>query len=152
MSSGSFRTVSFRSRVLPPNSVWMEDAKLKGLEICHPQVRGRSGMRDKIHRKRHDVFKASYLNTEVKFKMETRRYVLFILNYTRFRSFVPNTSSNTQFTKKIEVVENVSCLNPVSLCLCSRREISSTGYLEVFWWGKPMSWAGPTPAPTGESL
>ncbi|XP_058884062.1 acyl-coenzyme A thioesterase 9, mitochondrial-like isoform X1 [Acipenser ruthenus] len=32
-------TVSFRSRVLPPNSVWMEDAKLKGLEICHPQER-----------------------------------------------------------------------------------------------------------------
>lgn len=34
-----FRTVSFRSRLLPENSVWMEDAKLKGLEICHPQVR-----------------------------------------------------------------------------------------------------------------
>ncbi|XP_068126156.1 acyl-coenzyme A thioesterase 9, mitochondrial isoform X2 [Hyperolius riggenbachi] len=33
------RTVSFRSRVLPPNSVWMEDAKLKGLEICQPQQR-----------------------------------------------------------------------------------------------------------------
>ncbi|KAM7369590.1 hypothetical protein PAMP_010905 [Pampus punctatissimus] len=33
------KTVSFRSRVLPPNSVWMEDAKLKGLEICHPQQR-----------------------------------------------------------------------------------------------------------------
>uniref|UniRef100_A0A8D0G558 Acyl-CoA thioesterase 9 n=1 Tax=Sphenodon punctatus TaxID=8508 RepID=A0A8D0G558_SPHPU len=33
------RTVSFRSRVLPPSSVWMEDAKLKGLEICHPQER-----------------------------------------------------------------------------------------------------------------
>lgn len=32
------RTVSFRSRKLPPNSVWMEDAKLKGLQICHPQV------------------------------------------------------------------------------------------------------------------
>ncbi|XP_006808007.1 acyl-CoA thioesterase 9, tandem duplicate 1 [Neolamprologus brichardi] len=32
-------TVSFRSRILPPNSVWMEDAKLKGLEICHPQER-----------------------------------------------------------------------------------------------------------------
>lgn len=32
------RTVSFRSRILPPNSVWMEDAKLKGLQICHPQV------------------------------------------------------------------------------------------------------------------
>ncbi|XP_011486895.1 acyl-coenzyme A thioesterase 9, mitochondrial isoform X2 [Oryzias latipes] len=32
-------TVSFRSRLLPPNSVWMEDAKLKGLEICHPQER-----------------------------------------------------------------------------------------------------------------
>ncbi|KAG9485735.1 hypothetical protein GDO78_008690 [Eleutherodactylus coqui] len=31
-------TVSFRSRILPPNSVWMEDAKLKGLEICHPQL------------------------------------------------------------------------------------------------------------------
>ncbi|XP_029459265.1 acyl-coenzyme A thioesterase 9, mitochondrial isoform X2 [Rhinatrema bivittatum] len=33
------RTVSFQSRVLPPGSVWMEDAKLKGLEICHPQER-----------------------------------------------------------------------------------------------------------------
>uniref|UniRef100_A0A8C6T8X2 Acyl-CoA thioesterase 9, tandem duplicate 2 n=1 Tax=Neogobius melanostomus TaxID=47308 RepID=A0A8C6T8X2_9GOBI len=32
-------TVSFRSRVLPPDSVWMQDAKLKGLEICHPQER-----------------------------------------------------------------------------------------------------------------
>ncbi|KAK3515510.1 hypothetical protein QTP70_024205 [Hemibagrus guttatus] len=33
------KTVSFRSRILSPNSVWMEDAKLKGLEICHPQER-----------------------------------------------------------------------------------------------------------------
>ncbi|CAL8313163.1 unnamed protein product [Merluccius merluccius] len=33
------QTVSFRSRVLPPNSVWMEDAKLKGLEVCFPQER-----------------------------------------------------------------------------------------------------------------
>lgn len=33
-----YSTVSFRSRVLPHNSMWMEDAKLKGLEICHPQV------------------------------------------------------------------------------------------------------------------
>ncbi|KAM4631653.1 acyl-coenzyme A thioesterase 9, mitochondrial-like [Discoglossus pictus] len=33
------RTVSFRSRVLPPTSVWMEDTKLKGLEICQPQQR-----------------------------------------------------------------------------------------------------------------
>ncbi|KAF4797865.1 Acyl-coenzyme A thioesterase 9, mitochondrial [Turdus rufiventris] len=33
------RTVSFRSRKLPPNSVWMEDAKLKGLQICHPEAR-----------------------------------------------------------------------------------------------------------------
>lgn len=33
------RRASFRSRILPPNSVWMEDAKLKGLEICHPQER-----------------------------------------------------------------------------------------------------------------
>uniref|UniRef100_A0A671T2H2 Acyl-coenzyme A thioesterase 9, mitochondrial-like n=1 Tax=Sinocyclocheilus anshuiensis TaxID=1608454 RepID=A0A671T2H2_9TELE len=29
----------FRGRILPPNSVWMEDAKLKGLEICHPEER-----------------------------------------------------------------------------------------------------------------
>ncbi|KAK2810525.1 hypothetical protein Q5P01_000383, partial [Channa striata] len=28
---------NFCSRILPPNSVWMEDAKLKGLETCHPQ-------------------------------------------------------------------------------------------------------------------
>lgn len=33
------KTVSFRGRVLPPNSKWMEDAKVKGLEICHPQER-----------------------------------------------------------------------------------------------------------------
>ncbi|KAJ6667594.1 hypothetical protein lerEdw1_016715 [Lerista edwardsae] len=33
------RTISFRSRLLPSNSVWMEDAKFKGLEICHPQER-----------------------------------------------------------------------------------------------------------------
>ncbi|XP_063729972.1 acyl-CoA thioesterase 9, tandem duplicate 1 isoform X2 [Eleginops maclovinus] len=33
------KTVSFRSRHLPTNSVWMEDAKLKGLEICHPEER-----------------------------------------------------------------------------------------------------------------
>ncbi|XP_069745681.1 acyl-coenzyme A thioesterase 9, mitochondrial-like isoform X2 [Narcine bancroftii] len=32
------KTVSFRSRILPKNSVWMEDTKLKSLEICHPQV------------------------------------------------------------------------------------------------------------------
>ncbi|NWV30869.1 ACOT9 thioesterase, partial [Grantiella picta] len=32
-------TVSFHSRKLPPNSVWMEDAKLKGLQICHPEER-----------------------------------------------------------------------------------------------------------------
>ncbi|NWI85148.1 ACOT9 thioesterase, partial [Pitta sordida] len=32
-------TSSFRSRKLPPNSVWMEDTKLKGLQICHPQER-----------------------------------------------------------------------------------------------------------------
>nr|XP_019962685.1 PREDICTED: acyl-coenzyme A thioesterase 9, mitochondrial isoform X2 [Paralichthys olivaceus] len=41
------KTVSFRGRVLPPNSMWMEDAKLKGLEICHPQVRGRIGWKIK---------------------------------------------------------------------------------------------------------
>ncbi|XP_030058109.1 acyl-coenzyme A thioesterase 9, mitochondrial isoform X1 [Microcaecilia unicolor] len=39
LSTLDTRTVSFRSRVLPTDSVWMEDAKLKGLEICHPQER-----------------------------------------------------------------------------------------------------------------
>ncbi|KAH0624739.1 hypothetical protein JD844_032494 [Phrynosoma platyrhinos] len=33
------RTVSFRSRVLPPNSAWMQDTSLKSLEICHPEKR-----------------------------------------------------------------------------------------------------------------
>uniref|UniRef100_A0A2K5VWW1 Acyl-CoA thioesterase 9 n=1 Tax=Macaca fascicularis TaxID=9541 RepID=A0A2K5VWW1_MACFA len=33
------KTISFRSRVLPPNAVWMENSKLKSLEICHPQER-----------------------------------------------------------------------------------------------------------------
>ncbi|KAJ3611316.1 hypothetical protein NHX12_021332 [Muraenolepis orangiensis] len=33
------QTVSFRSRVLPPESVWMEEGKMKGLEICFPQER-----------------------------------------------------------------------------------------------------------------
>ncbi|XP_062982546.1 acyl-coenzyme A thioesterase 9, mitochondrial isoform X3 [Elgaria multicarinata webbii] len=33
------RTVSFHSRVLPPDSMWMQDTALKGLEICHPQER-----------------------------------------------------------------------------------------------------------------
>uniref|UniRef100_G1QDX7 HotDog ACOT-type domain-containing protein n=1 Tax=Myotis lucifugus TaxID=59463 RepID=G1QDX7_MYOLU len=33
------KTVSFQSRVLPPNAVWMEKSKLKSLEICHPQER-----------------------------------------------------------------------------------------------------------------
>uniref|UniRef100_A0A8B9K165 Acyl-CoA thioesterase 9 n=1 Tax=Astyanax mexicanus TaxID=7994 RepID=A0A8B9K165_ASTMX len=39
LSTLDTKTVSFRGRILPPNSVWMEDAKLKGLEICHPQER-----------------------------------------------------------------------------------------------------------------
>lgn len=33
------KTISFQSRVLPPNAVWMEDSKLKSLEVCHPQER-----------------------------------------------------------------------------------------------------------------
>uniref|UniRef100_A0A8C5Z713 Acyl-CoA thioesterase 9 n=1 Tax=Marmota marmota marmota TaxID=9994 RepID=A0A8C5Z713_MARMA len=32
------KTISFQSRVLPPNAVWMESTKLKSLEVCHPQV------------------------------------------------------------------------------------------------------------------
>lgn len=32
------KTISFQSRILPPKSVWMEDTKLKSLDICHPQV------------------------------------------------------------------------------------------------------------------
>ncbi|XP_067896324.1 acyl-CoA thioesterase 9, tandem duplicate 1 isoform X2 [Heterodontus francisci] len=31
------RTVSFSSRILPENSMWMEHTKLKSLEICHPE-------------------------------------------------------------------------------------------------------------------
>lgn len=38
----------------------------------------------------------------------------------------------------------------VLLCAVSRRGTSSTGFLEVSWWGRPTSWAGPTPAPTRE--
>uniref|UniRef100_A0A8C5KBR6 HotDog ACOT-type domain-containing protein n=3 Tax=Jaculus jaculus TaxID=51337 RepID=A0A8C5KBR6_JACJA len=33
------KTISFQSRVLPSNAVWMENTKLKSLEICHPQER-----------------------------------------------------------------------------------------------------------------
>lgn len=33
------KTISFQSRILPPNAVWMENSKLKSLEICHPQER-----------------------------------------------------------------------------------------------------------------
>ncbi|GCB80174.1 hypothetical protein scyTo_0016124, partial [Scyliorhinus torazame] len=33
------RTVSFHSRILPENSVWMAETVLKSLEICHPQER-----------------------------------------------------------------------------------------------------------------
>ncbi|XP_060231354.1 acyl-coenzyme A thioesterase 9, mitochondrial [Meriones unguiculatus] len=33
------KTISFQSRVLPAKSVWMEDTKLKSLDICHPQER-----------------------------------------------------------------------------------------------------------------
>ncbi|XP_065114299.1 acyl-coenzyme A thioesterase 9, mitochondrial-like isoform X1 [Paramisgurnus dabryanus] len=33
------RRMNFKSRILPPNSMWMEDAKMKGLEICHPEQR-----------------------------------------------------------------------------------------------------------------
>ncbi|XP_051841068.1 acyl-coenzyme A thioesterase 9, mitochondrial [Antechinus flavipes] len=33
------RSISFQSRILPPDSVWMEDTKLKSLHICHPEER-----------------------------------------------------------------------------------------------------------------
>lgn len=33
------KTISFKSRILPPNAVWMETTKLKSLDICHPQQR-----------------------------------------------------------------------------------------------------------------
>nr|KAF6434917.1 acyl-CoA thioesterase 9 [Rousettus aegyptiacus] len=39
LSTLDSKTASFRSRVLPPNAVWMENSKLKSLEICHPQER-----------------------------------------------------------------------------------------------------------------
>ena len=34
--------MSFKARVKPGNSVWMEDAKLKNLIVCQPQNRNRS--------------------------------------------------------------------------------------------------------------
>ncbi|XP_068921727.1 acyl-coenzyme A thioesterase 9, mitochondrial-like isoform X2 [Petaurus breviceps papuanus] len=33
------RTINFQSRILPPDSVWMEDTKLKSLQMCHPEER-----------------------------------------------------------------------------------------------------------------
>ncbi|XP_007955560.1 acyl-coenzyme A thioesterase 9, mitochondrial [Orycteropus afer afer] len=39
LSTLDSKTISFRSRVLPPNAVWMEDSKLKSLQVCHPQER-----------------------------------------------------------------------------------------------------------------
>ncbi|XP_006911668.1 acyl-coenzyme A thioesterase 9, mitochondrial isoform X1 [Pteropus alecto] len=39
LSTLDSKTASFRSRVLPSNAVWMENSKLKSLEICHPQER-----------------------------------------------------------------------------------------------------------------
>lgn len=35
------KAMSFKARVKPPNSVWMEDAKLKNLIICQPENRNR---------------------------------------------------------------------------------------------------------------
>eukprot|EP00096_Caligus_rogercresseyi_P015245 TRINITY_DN7698_c0_g1_i1.p1 TRINITY_DN7698_c0_g1~~TRINITY_DN7698_c0_g1_i1.p1 ORF type:complete len:424 (+),score=74.29 TRINITY_DN7698_c0_g1_i1:82-1353(+) len=34
-------TLSFKSRIKPPNSVWMEDAKLKTVRLCQPEHRNR---------------------------------------------------------------------------------------------------------------
>lgn len=42
----------------------------------------------------------------------------------------------------------LSCFPPI---VPLRRETYSTASLAVFWWGKLTSWAGPTPAPSGES-
>ncbi|XP_075395033.1 acyl-coenzyme A thioesterase 9, mitochondrial [Tenrec ecaudatus] len=39
LSTLDSKTISFRSRLLPPNGVWMEDSKLKSLQVCHPQER-----------------------------------------------------------------------------------------------------------------
>lgn len=33
-----FKSMSFKSRIKPANSVWMEDAKLKNMIICQPEV------------------------------------------------------------------------------------------------------------------
>ena len=33
--------MSFKARIKPPNSVWMEDSKLKNLIICQPENRNR---------------------------------------------------------------------------------------------------------------
>ena len=35
------RALSFKSRIKPEKSVWMEDAKLKNLVVCQPENRNR---------------------------------------------------------------------------------------------------------------
>ena len=37
------KALSFQARVKPDNSVWMEDTKLKTVDLCHPEKRNRSG-------------------------------------------------------------------------------------------------------------
>lgn len=38
MSMANPEQLSFASKKVPENSVWMEDHKLKNLIICHPEV------------------------------------------------------------------------------------------------------------------
>ena len=50
------KAMSFKARVKPGNSVWMEDAKLKNLIVCQPQNRNRSELFE-CHRKiAHQIF------------------------------------------------------------------------------------------------
>lgn len=41
ISTVDHKALSFKARVKPPNSVWMEDAKLKNILICQPEYRNR---------------------------------------------------------------------------------------------------------------
>ena len=49
------KAMSFKARVKPGNSVWMEDAKLKNLILCQPQNRNRLVVKDQRKMKRQIV-------------------------------------------------------------------------------------------------
>ena len=130
------RTVSFRSRVLPPNSVWMEDAKLKGLEVCFPQVRGgqESNDRKQVERKLTQVQIAS--QSQKPQNLDGAGPKMLILHNSLF-PWSPKCLLKV-LSYQYTVVNDFSVLSydlvmhrPVCVCVCVcvlfRRGTSSTG-------------------------